>query len=413
MSWEDRLQTAVYTTPSGIPFIFDYENVSEISIKNTIAYTYPDADGTFVQDLGKQGRKYPLRCIFFGEDYDLQATAFVNGLTEKGIGKLQHPIYGTIDVVPFGSITRKDDLKTASNQAIITVTFFETNMFIFPTSQDDPESDVLNSLEDYKTAAAEQFETSTSFETTTERALAVGNYQINTDAVTATLKPIAETDNDVLSRFDAIVTSINNSLTTLLGEPLTIASQTVLMIQAPALALVAIQKRLDAYQTLLNNITLQALAVVGLDSENSNNFHVDDLFGSSYVTGSILSVVNNTFEIKSDALSAAETILDQMDTLTVWRDDNYESLKEIDTGEAYQQLIEAVSVAAGFLVEISFSLKQEKRFFLVRNRNFIELTFELYGNTDDSTLNFFIDTNALTGSEILELPIGREIVYYV
>lgn len=86
--------------------------------------------------------------------------------------------------------------------------------------------------------------------------------------------------------------------------------------------------------------------------------------------------------------------------------------RDIDTGSAYQQLQEAVAITAGFLVGISFTLKQERRLILDRSRTIIDLVAELYGSIDEQ-LDFFITSNNLSGSEILELPKGREIVYYV
>ena len=98
--------------------------------------------------------------------------------------------------------------------------------------------------------------------------------------------------------------------------------------------------------------------------------------------------------------------------MVAWRDVQFENLGEVDTGETYQQLQETVSLAAGFLAQISFSLKQERRRTLDRPHSIIELVSVLYG-TVDSEIDFFITSNNLTGSEILELPAGKDIVYYV
>ena len=145
----------------------------------------------------------------------------------------------------------------------------------------------------------------------------------------------------------------------------------------------------------------------------SNDFHTNNLYAMTYVTGSIISVVNNQFVTKNNALEAAEVILDQFQDVTDWRDDNYMSLEQVDTGSAYQQLQESVALVAGFLVEISFSLKQERRIQMDRARTIIDLTSELYGTTDNSDINFLINTNNLSGSEILEIPMGKQIVFYV
>ncbi len=83
----------------------------------------------------------------------------------------------------------------------------------------------------------------------------------------------------------------------------------------------------------------------------------------------------------------------------------------VDTGETYQQLQQSTALSAGFLVELSFTLAQERRIVLGRARTIIDLVAELYGEID-TQLDFFIDTNDLSGDEILELPAGREVVYY-
>ena len=138
MAWNDRLREAAYTSPNGTRLTFDYEDVRNTVDKKTTGFEFPDANGTFVQDLGHSGRRYPLRIFFWGADYDQEAEAFEALLLERGIGKLEHPIYGAIDVVPFGTITRRDDLKTNANQAVIELTFWQTINLVYPTAQTDP-----------------------------------------------------------------------------------------------------------------------------------------------------------------------------------------------------------------------------------------------------------------------------------
>lgn len=414
MPWNDRIREAAYTSPGGIRLTFDFENVSEAVEKKTTGFDFPDADGTFVQDLGHTGRRYPLRVIFWGDDYDLEAEAFIAILLERGIGKLDHPIYGSRDVIPFGRITRRDDLKTAANQAILEVTFWETIDLLFPAAQTDPGSAVLFAVDEFNAAISAEFEAVISLGNATERATFKNEYLALLDTTQSGLQAIADVQDDVRTQFNAIVDSVNQGIDILVSEPLTLAFQTTQLIQSPARALAAIGARLTAYGDLANAIISGDGAVVspGLDSKNSNKFHTNDLYASTYVTGSVVSAVNTQFVTKTDALLSAEIILDQLSDVTDWRDDNFESLGEIDTGGSYQQLQEAVALAAGFLVEISFSLKQERSIVLDRSRTIIDLAAELYGSVDDQ-LDFLIKTNNLSGSEILELPKGREIVYYV
>ena len=106
MPWQERLKEAVYVTPSGIRLSFLYENVAQEITKKTSAFDFPDAEGTLIQDHGSSGRRFPLRLFFSGNDYDLEVAAFEDGLSEKGRGKLEHPMYGVRSVVPFGVMKR-------------------------------------------------------------------------------------------------------------------------------------------------------------------------------------------------------------------------------------------------------------------------------------------------------------------
>jgi hypothetical protein len=410
MPWNDRVREAAYTSPSGVRLVFDYENVGKSVDKKTAAFDPPDANGTFVQDLGHTGRKYPLRLFFWGDDYDQEADAFEAALLERGTGKLDHPIYGVVNVVPFGSIKRRDDLKTAANQAVIELTFWETVDGAYPTTGKDPASEVLSAVSEYDVAAAEEFETTIDIDSATEQATFKSQYTVLLDTASSGLQSIADTQDDVQRQFDAVNDSINNGIDILVARPLALASQTLIMLEAPARALTDIEARLSAYATLANSIITGDDAVQ--QPGGGNAFHTSDLFASTYVAASIVSVINNRFDTKTGALQAADLILQQFADVAAWRDDNYQSLGEVDTGGAYQQLQEAVALTAGFLVEISFSLKQERSIILTRPRTIIDLVAELYGSIDDQ-LDFFIDSNNLTGSEILEVPRGREIVYYV
>lgn len=414
MAWNDRIREAAYTSPGGDRITFAYENVRKTVDKKTTGFEFPDADGTYVQDLGHTGRRYPLRVFFWGDDYDQDAEQFEAALLERGIGRLEHPIYGTIDVVPFGTITRRDDLKTAANQAVVEVTFWETIGLIYPAAQTDPASAVLSAVDEYNASAAAEFEDVTSLDSAVEQASFKNSYEALLDSARAGLQTVADAQESVQKQFDAIYDSINEGIDVLIAQPLTLAFQTTQLLQSPARVLTNIQARLDAYGDLANSIISGDGAVVkpGNDSTNSNQFHTNDLYASTYVTGSVVSVVNNEFTTKTEALEAAERVLTQLEDVTNWRDDNFQSLEEVDSGAAYQQLQEAVALTAGFLVEISFSLKQERRIVLDRNRTIIDLAAELYGSVDDQ-LDFLINSNGLTGSEILELPRGKEIVYYV
>jgi len=425
MSWLDRVKPASLVSPSRIEIGFDFEDVAIEFEKKTSPFEFVDADGTYIQSSGFTGDRIPLRIYFSGPDYDLEAKAFNDILKEEGVFKLKHPIYGEKNVVPFGKIARRDDLKTAANQAIFSITFWETTGLVYPTPQVDAASEVLGALDKFTAAGAEKMAEASSLATAGERATFKGQVLNLFGQAKSGLQFIADTTDSVSVAFESIASSINDGIDVLIAEPLALAFQISELIKTPGRALASIQARLDGYKNLAESIIKRpdgSPAILTPDSTPDpvvnpakvpNELLIADLYASNYLAGSIVSVVNTQFETKTDALAAAVAVLTQLDELTTWRDDNFEALESIDTGESYQQILAATTLAAGLLVEISFSLKQERSVILDRDRTVIDLSAELYGSVSDENIDFLIVSNMLTGDEILELPRGREIVYYV
>ena len=401
MGWEERLQTARYSAPSGETLPFAYEDVSRSITRKTTAFNTPDRNSTYVQDNGYTSRRYPMRVFYCGDECDQNALAFEAILLENGVGILEHPIYGTHNVVPTGEINRRDDLKTAANQVIIDVVFFETDDATFTNDQVDAAAQALEAIEAARAASA-----ATLAADDLNEAVLKGEHQSLLDFAKKGLNKVASATAEVQKEFDLIYNSINNSIDILVGEPLTLAFQTITMLNAPARAAANIQARLDAYRNL-------ASSIVSSGETTATRYRSRQTFSSGYTTGYSLSMLNNDFLSKPQALEAADSLLSLFDELSAWNDDRQRELGILDTGSLYQQLQQAVSYTAGYLVQLSFSLKQEKRFKTQRTYTFIDLCFELYGNTNEGEIDFFINGNNFTGSEILEIPKGREIVWYV
>ena len=86
-------------------------------------------------------------------------------------------------------------------------------------------------------------------------------------------------------------------------------------------------------------------------------------------------------------------------------------IQVIDDGRAWMEASNTIHLCAGYLVGLAFSLAVERTIVLDRARTIIDLASELYGAVDEH-LDFLISSNDLTGAEILELPRGREILWY-
>ena len=466
MPWTTRLREAAYNSPSGVRIKFIYEDVSRSFAKRDAIFEFAGVNESYVQQNGFSARRYPLRCIFAGANCDLEATAFEAALLEHGIGRLEHPLYGPVDVVPTGEITRRDDLKTAANQTIVEVMFSTTLVTLYPSSQAHPQSEILAALEGFDVAAAQSFVDSTNLEKAADRASLKGSVNRLLDDVGKSLDGISDAVASVTRTFHDIEDTINHSIDVFIGKPLLLAQQISDLIKAPARAFAGIQDRLDAYGALADSIfaspagrpeaTLTGslgLSVNGVKAANA--FHLADLAAMGALAGAIIAAVADPISdpipadqagarragsrptadlpgvgarisTRPQAIKAAEAIVARFEALVAWRDAGFATINSVplgvsrvdplrnarlDTGEAYQQLQQAVALAAGYLIEVSFSRVPERRLVLDRPRTIIDLCAELYGSVDDK-LDLMIVTNNLSGDEILELSAGRSVVYY-
>ncbi len=82
----------------------------------------------------------------------------------------------------------------------------------------------------------------------------------------------------------------------------------------------------------------------------------------------------------------------------------------ISQSVGYSTVQNLYALTMQYLLSQFFNLKTEKRFTLKNKRSPLEITVTEYGTLDDYDL--FIESNQLTGDEILILPAGKEIVIY-
>jgi len=441
-TWQARLKEAAYTSPSGVRIKFEYEDVAREFDKRTRAFDFPGVNNSYVQQNGHSSRRYPLRIFFSGANHDRVATAFEAALQEHGVGKLEHPLYGTIPVVPFGTITRVDGLKTAANQSVLDVTFWTTVGAVYPNAGADPQSEITKALGDFNVQLAQQFEASADFPSKLQQTNVKATIRKFLREVSAALQSVADTVTSVNQEFRDVQALLNEGLDVIVGQPLLLAQQISNLIQLPGRALTGIEARLDGYQRLADSIFASAAATPSSTLASgtaltqrtikiANDFAVSGLFALNAVAGAVVSVAAEPlddegtpstapqFSTKPQALAAAEAVAAQFEAAKGWSDSGYQSLEQldgagaaqVDTGEAYQALQQAVALTQGYLVQVSFSLVPERRIVLTRARTIVDLAAELYGAVD-SRLDILIASNNLTGDEILELSPGRTIAYY-
>lgn len=451
-SWRDRLRDAAYRSPSGTRIKFFYFDVSRELDFRTASFEFPGINDAYIQQNGYGARRYPLRCLFSGAQHDLEATAFEAALLEPGLGKLEHPVYGPITVVPTGTLTRRDDLVSAANETVIEVTFSTTTGAVYPSASGDPQSEILSALGAFDVEQAQQFAASVDISSAVKQA-----------GLLATIRGFVEDVSDVMSEVASAVTSvrqayadveslIHRSLDVFVGQPLLLASQVQNLLRAPGRTATGIAERLDAYATFSARvfgspagnpeITIASGSSLSRNKiKIANDWQGADLFALASIAGGINAAIadpiaeppaaatsgftpaatrGKNYTTRPQAIAAAESIRVQFDAAVLWRDAGFEavgglagvSAGRVDTGASYRALQTAVALAQGALIQSAFDLLPERRIVLGRARTVVDLVAELYG-TVDARLDFLIETNDLTGDDLHELGPGRVIKYYV
>jgi hypothetical protein len=376
-TWEQRVRPGAYTPPLSRDsaantgrITFQFEDVSRETELRTSVFSFAGVNNDYVQQNGFGSRRYPLRCYFTGPQCDRLATVFEQALCQPGIGKLEHPMYGTIDVVPVGTITRNDALKTAANQSVVDVTFWTTTGSAYPSSASDAQNEILAAIADFDVATAQQFASSVAISRAVHKASLTSGIRKMLSGISDTLSGVSSAVSSVNKQFRELQSTVNYGMDVLIGQPLLLAQQVSNLIKAPARAWGGIESRMAAYGAFEQRIfgsdegnpARQLLGVTTSKLQQAtiaNNFHASVLAAMNAVAGSVIACSANPvndnstpltrgagFTTRPQAVAAADVLSSQFDALIAWMDEGFGALAtldgvqpyQIDTGEAYQAL---------------------------------------------------------------------------
>ena len=111
-------------------------------------------------------------------------------------------------------------------------------------------------------------------------------------------------------------------------------------------------------------------------------------------------------------MSAAGTIINLFEAVKEFDDTKVKTNSFVDTNSnMYFLLSDLVYKSVLLIINSSFALPMQRTIVLDRDRQLIELSAELYGSVD--YMDELIFENKLTADEIILLPMGKEITYYV
>lgn len=436
------IQDARYTSPSGKEAAFAWEAASRKTELKTGVYTFPGRDGAHVQHQGAGARSFPLTCIFSGADCMEKADAFEAMLIERGVAELQHPLYGTIKVVPTGDIERQDDPVNKNGEAVVSITFTET-ITDEAAALDETAADAIDeNLDEFTEAAVADFAGNIDTENISEQLAVQSALENQTQSIVDNLQPIAMSDKKSFADWLASAKELKDNIKKLYTKSLAAAGKvesvyvkalnigriTLRLLKLPATLSVALSEKIQGYSALTATLINQykndpfetekikksyaaaRLALTGASASIAA--------GSALTIASVAASNRSLVDISAGAISreaasgAAETIAANFESVIEFQDDKIAQNIFVDTdAAAHIALSEIVYSSIQLILNASFALPMQRTITLDRDRQVIELCAELYGTTD--YVDDFIIQNNLNIDEIELLPMGKKVSYYV
>jgi len=412
---------ASYTSDTGATISsFAYRDVSKSKEKLSTTYEFANTNQTYVQTLGSTMLRLPMEMIFIGDNYIADAEAAFNVLDSSNHGTLQHPAYGEIDVAIVGEIKKEDKILTGIGSSIITVTFYQSIKTAYPATSLDARGNILNKIKEANEAAATQASQAINITDAVDEANWKTDILNGIKATKKTVAGIVDTTQAISSEITAIQRSVESNINAIaggavdvVGNLLTIGKQIQIFTQLPARLEISIVDRANGFIDGLNNL-------LGLDSKkdlvnntNKNKFANADLQATATIAGLAEATITNTeFTTQAQAIEYVDVLLEQTEQYITWRESQYTSLELVDDDySTYQQIQELVNITAGYLLELSFTLQQQKTFVCDKDYALPVIANRLYGSIDFEQR--IIADNNLQGDELFFVSKGKQIIYYV
>lgn len=263
MGWRDTLRPASWR---GIEF--EVEGDEHKTGRRVQIHEYPLRDKPYAEDLGRATRTYAISAFLIGDDYPERRDQLIEALERPGAGKLVHPFYGELDVVPTGE-ARVAHSKSEGGMCRVDLSFTEAGELAFPSRTTDTSDKVLASADAAQSASIESFSERFTVDgmpdfVSTAALDDLGTIGGEIDAIAGEAVSLEITDLDVSGLLDveALGNSIWNSVAATVRDPLAEITETTFVggaittlkqVAAVALPVVSLVQTASRIQQAINS----------------------------------------------------------------------------------------------------------------------------------------------------------------
>jgi prophage DNA circulation protein len=372
--------------------------------------------------MGSSLQVFPMEVYFVGKNCDQEADKFFLSLYERYTpdkpGTLQHPRWGDVPVIPFGTPEQSESYVSGAGISRVSVTFRETR------SKKAAKSAALSSDQNNKNLAK-------AAESALERAqkgIATGKaaYSKFKSQIRNKVKSITDaidTVADLITDIEDEVTEITQDIYAAIDEaalPVTILSQIGNILTTVASVPSQSGAMATAYVELAKELMSRYSSDLAAAVTKEDKLNISDSlqYVGSVATGCIaIAALASSYETRDEVGSVIDALVDSYTEYLALLDAASASLSSEGIAEAFvpdhdtgSYLQAVVLDTQALLIDRAFSLKVARSYTLTAPSDPMTDTWVRYG--DLSRLDFYCKTNGIGGGEFIELPPGRKLVYY-
>lgn len=233
---------------------------------------------------------------------------------------------------------------------------------------------------------------------------------------------MAKISSKVYSKVIAIKDDVLNKVTKLVDTGKDVAMQTVRLIRLPGEIACDAGTKIAAYTqiaaSIMDNFRNDPFNFVAAANQWAMTRLLLESLACACAAGVTVADVEpdnsaetGNFDSRDKAVSCAMSLTSLFDAVSDFEDNKVKKNLNIELGNGYAAMRDLVSYGVDYIINDSFALPTRKTIILGRDRQIVELMYELYGGL--SRLDQFIIDNKINYNELEVIPMGREVVYYV
>lgn len=408
MSYRDRLRTLRYTSPSNAEFELQFTELERSGGKKAPVTEFPNQDQGSVQDLGQTTPRFPINGFFSGPDYDRTADSFWGALSEPGPGRLEHPRWGVVEVLPV-SITQTERFVDGAGRAVFDIDFVQASPEVleYPRSEGQADQQTRAAAEAAATSVTESVD-GVDIEAPGQLESLKDQVLDSLDVATEAINSITGITEEIRSEISSVVGEITRSIDELIAAPQELLTSLLQLYRLPADVATDAQATVEGYRTMLS----QTLTAAETTTERYGELF--GIIGGAQVQAIGVAAADSTVNSETKTRASA---LNAVDELAALRGDlvaGLDSLGATDYESAWRTRA-AITAALRSLIDRAIDLPAERVHVTKGDIPPIALAFELYGESEDiqEMTERILDYNNIAGTDILLIPAGTEVRWYV